>query len=140
MSRAASAATQGVSLAVRACAWALRSVANTLLARLAVAAAVLYLAAIIAFYALWIGAMLWFVVGRFGVVRDQRRKPIAARVTAASACLGLAAYCGVQGSSFTRCTIIAVMASTGALVWFNRHAVFTTARSEFASARPQLRA
>lgn len=131
--------TRLIVLCVRVCAWALRLIASTLVARLAVAAIVLYLAAILTFYALWIGTMLWFVVGRFGIVRNPRRKRRAALATAAAASSGLACWCAVQGSSPVRCVAVAMTALMGAFVWFNKHAVLTAARDEYRTAAKRLR-
>jgi hypothetical protein len=113
-----------------------RFTATTIIGRLIIAVIVLYLAFVITLYALWIGAMLWFVTGKYGIVRNTTRKPTANRLTAGSAIAALAFYCAAHGFSFAHCTAIALLSSSGAMLWFNRTTALAAARHELTCPPP----
>jgi hypothetical protein len=130
LERARYAVPQAIQLAARATAWAARFAATTIVGRLIVAVILLYLAFVITLYALWIGAMLWLVTGRFGIVRNSTRKPIANRLTACSAIAALALYCALHGFSFAHYTAISLLSTSGAVLWFHRTTALSAARRE----------
>ena len=117
---------------VRITAWALRFLTRATVARVVVALLIVYLAIVVTVYTLWIGAMLWFVSGRFGIVRNTRRKATADRVAAAGCIAALPLYCAVHGMSLARCSAIASLASIGVVVWFNRASVVDAIKAEAA--------
>jgi hypothetical protein len=101
--------------------------------RLPLAAVVLFAALVITLYALWIGGILWFVTGRFGILRNANRTPIATGTIAAGCVVILEAATALDGASIARCGAIALCASGGVIVWINRNTVIAAIKSQRAS-------
>jgi hypothetical protein len=115
---------------VRALGWACRYLPRLVLARPIIALLVIAASLTIAVYALWIGAILWLVTGRFGIVKLQRRRPQMEATVAALAIAALIAQCASGGRSPLNLAVITICALGGALVWFERHATLEALRTE----------
>ena len=115
---------------VRALGWACRYLPRLILARPIIALLVIAASLTIAVYALWIGAILWLITGRFGIVRRQhRRRQIEATVVAISIA-ALIAECASGGRSPLNLTVIGTSALAGAVVWFERRTALEALRAE----------
>lgn len=115
---------------VRAVAWAFRCLARRLIPRLLVATGILLIAITVTLYALWFGAMLWFVTGRFGIVKNSARKHQAELLVSFSSIVALLAYCATEGRPAANVAVIAVFAISGATVWLHRQVALTAIRGE----------
>lgn len=115
---------------VRAFGWACRYLPRLFLARPIVALLIIAASLTIAAYALWIGAILWLVTGRFGIVQTQRGRPQIEAAVAAIAIAALIALCASGGRSPLNLAVIAACALGGAAVWFERHATLEALRTE----------
>ena len=84
----------------------------------------------IAVYALWIGALLWLVTGRFGIAQSQRGRPQIEAAVAAMAIGALIAQSASGGRSPLNLAVIALCAVAGTVVWFQRRATLQALRAE----------
>lgn len=101
-------------------AWAVRLLLNALIARVIVAVAVIVLAVAITIYALWIGAILWFATGRFGIIRSTRHRRSAELAIAAATITSLTARMVMEHRSPTNVAVITLFALSGAAAWKRR--------------------
>lgn len=90
---------------VRALGWACRYLSRLLIARPIVALVVIAASLTIAVYALWIGALLWLVTGRFGIAQSQRGRPQIEAAVAAMAIGALIAQSASGGRSPLRASL-----------------------------------
>lgn len=114
------AATYVIHGGVHVLAWACRYLARLLLARTIVAVAVIVASLTLAVYALWIGAIVWMVTGRLGILRPGRWRPQVEAAVALAAIASLVALCASGGRSPTNLAVIASCALGGAIVWLHR--------------------
>jgi hypothetical protein len=115
---------------VRALIWACGYLSRLLLARAVVAFAIIVASLTIATYALWIGAILWMVTGRFGIFRPQRWRFHVEAGVALLAIGGLLGLCALEGRHPANLAVIASCAVVGAVVWFEREAALRSLRAE----------
>jgi hypothetical protein len=125
---------RAIVLGVRTVAWACRYLSRLFIPRLLVAIAVIAIAMTVTVYALWVGAMLWFVTGRFGIVKSGPRRRPAELLVALLAIASLLALCANEGRPATNVAFIGVFAVSGAILWFQRQIVLKAFRSELSAA------
>lgn len=115
---------------VRALGWACRYLVRSVVARPIIAIVVIAAALTISVYALWIGAILWLVTGRFGIVRAPRRRREVELAVAAVAIAALIVDCASSGRSPVNLAVIASCALAGTIVWIERRATLRALRAE----------
>lgn len=127
-------ATQGViRSAVCALGWACRYLSRLLLARAIIAVAVIAASLTIAVYALWIGAILWMVTGRFGILRRERWRLQVEVAVSTAVIAGLIAMCAHEGRPPANLAVIGSCALGGAIVWFHRDLTLRSLRAELSA-------
>lgn len=109
-------------------AWAGGLIFRSVIGRLVVAAAVFFLGVVVTFYAIFFGAMLWFVIGRYGILPPKRRGERSEALALAALVILLTAITFVQGASTLRAAAIAALASMGAMLWHRRKYALQLAR------------
>ncbi len=120
----------------QAIAWAVRLLFNTLVTRVVVAIAVVAFALSVTIYALWIGLILWFITGRFGIIRSQSHKKKAEVITSASMITSLTAWAFLEHRSLANTITITLLAAAGATVWSRRRQTLRALERELRSRTP----
>lgn len=105
---------------IAALGWAVGFLARVIFIRVAVALIVLVLGVIVMLYALWIGAMLWFITGRLGIARGVAKRDILEQAIAGLLPVSLAVVSLAGGRSLANAFVILILASCGALLWQRR--------------------
>lgn len=113
-------------------AWAVGSIFRSIIGRLVVAAVALFFGVIVTLYAVFFGAMLWFIIGRYGIVRPKQRDGRSEAPALAAFVVLLTAIAFAQGASALHAAAIAALASMGAMLWYRRKYAFQLVRRRVA--------
>jgi hypothetical protein len=109
-------------------AWAIGLIFRSIIGRLLIAVVALFLGFVVTLYAVFFGVMLWFVVGRWGIVRPRQRGGRPECLALAALVMTLTAIAFAQGASWFHGAVIGALASMGAMLWYRRKYAFHLAR------------